>query len=36
MDDVVQALYTGGDRSVITDEIKSRLDAYYKEWGCEK
>lgn len=34
MQDVVDALYTNGDKSVITDEIKLRLDAYYAEWGC--
>ena len=34
MQDVVDALYTNGDKSVITDEIKRRLDAYYAEWGC--
>lgn len=33
MSDVVDALYTNGDRKVITDEIKKELDAYYSEWG---
>ena len=33
MSDVVDALYTNGDRKVITDEIKKELDAYYREWG---
>lgn len=35
MDDVVEALYTNGDKSVITEEIKSQIDAYYKEWGAQ-
>ena len=32
MSEVVDALYTNGDKSVITDEIKTEIDAYYKEW----
>ena len=35
MDDVVQALYTEGDKSVITDEIKAEIDRYYQEWGAK-
>lgn len=35
MDDVMDALYTNGDRKVITDEIKSQLDEYYNQWGCK-
>jgi len=35
MDDVVEALYTNGDKSVITEEIKAQIDAYYKEWGAQ-
>ena len=35
MDDVVDALYTYGDKTVITDEIKKEIDSYYKEWGCQ-
>lgn len=35
MDDVVEALYTNGDKSVITEEIKKEIDAYYAEWGCK-
>ncbi len=35
MDDVVDALYTNGDKTVITDEIKKEIDSYYKEWGCQ-
>lgn len=33
MSDVVEALYTNGDRTVITEEIKKELDSYYKQWG---
>lgn len=35
MDDVMDVLYTNGDRKVITDEIKSQLDEYYNQWGCK-
>ena len=35
MDDVVDALYTNGDKTVITDEIKKEIDSYYIEWGCQ-
>ena len=35
MDDVVQALYTEGEKNVITDEIKAKIDEYYKEWGAQ-
>ena len=35
MDDVVQALYTEGDKTVITDQIKAEIDSYYKEWGAK-
>ena len=35
MDDVVDALYNNGDKTVITDEIKKEIDSYYKEWGCQ-
>ncbi|MCR4733535.1 MAG: orotate phosphoribosyltransferase [Treponema sp.] len=35
MEEVVEALYTNGDKSVITDELKAQIDAYYKEWGCK-
>jgi orotate phosphoribosyltransferase len=35
MSEVVEALYTNGDKSVITDDIKTQLDAYYAEWGCK-
>lgn len=35
MDDVIEALYTNGDKKVITDEIKKEIDAYYKQYGAE-
>ncbi len=35
MDEVMEALYTNGDKKVITPEIKTQLDAYYAEWGCK-
>ena len=36
MDDVIDALYTNGDKKIITPEIKTQLDEYYSQWGCEK
>lgn len=36
MDDVIDALYTNGDKKIITPEIKQQLDLYYQMWGCEK
>lgn len=36
MDDVIDALYTNGDKKIITPEIKKQLDEYFKQWGCEK
>ena len=35
MSDVIEALYTDGDKKVITEDIKKELDAYYAEWGCK-
>lgn len=35
MADVVDALYTNGDKKIITDELKKEIDAYYREWGAE-
>ncbi len=35
MKDVISALYDEGDKSIITDEIKAEIDAYYKEWGAQ-
>lgn len=34
MSEVVDALYTNGDKTIITDEIKAELDKYYEEWGA--
>lgn len=34
MRDVIDALYTDGGRKIITDEIKEKLDAYYREYGA--
>ena len=34
MQDVVDALYTNGDKKIITDELKKEIDAYYREWGA--
>lgn len=36
MSDVIDALYTNGDKKVITDDIKKELDEYYKQWGYQK
>ena len=36
MDDVIEALYTNGDKKVITPEIKAQLDEYYKQYGASK
>ena len=33
MADVVESLYTNGEKKIITDEIKKEIDAYYSEWG---
>lgn len=35
MADVVEYLYTNGDKKIITDEIKKEIDAYYSEWGAK-
>ena len=35
MSDVVDVLYTNGDKSVITDEIKAEIDNYYSQWGAK-
>lgn len=35
MKDVVDALYTEGDKTLITDEIKKRIDSYYEEYGAK-
>lgn len=36
MADVIDVLYTHGDKSIITPAIKAALDAYYAEWGAKK
>ena len=35
MKDVVDALYTNGDKKIITDEIKSEIDKYYEIYGAK-
>ena len=35
MSDVVDALYTHGDKNIITDEIKAELDKYYAQYGAK-
>ena len=35
MAELIDALYTNGDKQVITDEIKARIDAYYAEYGAK-
>lgn len=34
MKDVVDALYTNGDKKIITPEIKTAIDEYYKQYGA--
>ncbi|MCQ2582521.1 MAG: orotate phosphoribosyltransferase [Treponema sp.] len=36
MDDVIEALYTNGDKKVITDDIKAEIDKYYQQYGASK
>lgn len=35
MADVVEALYTRGDKKLITDEIKAEIDKYYEIYGAK-
>ena len=35
MADVVEELYTQGNETLITEEIKQKLDSYYAQWGAE-
>ena len=35
MDEVMDALYTNGDKKVITEELKKQLDEYYAQWGVK-
>ncbi|WP_296322878.1 orotate phosphoribosyltransferase [Treponema sp. UBA3813] len=34
MSEVVDALYTNGDKKLITDEIKAEIDKYYETYGA--
>ena len=36
MTDVMTALYSEGDKKIITDEIKKELDVYYAQWGAQR
>ena len=36
IDDVIETLYTNGDKKIITPEIKAKLDEYYAQWGAQK
>jgi orotate phosphoribosyltransferase len=35
MEEVVDALYTNGDKTIIRDEIKQAIDKYYEEFGAK-
>ena len=35
MADVVEVLYTNGDKKLITDEIKAEIDKYYEIYGAK-
>jgi orotate phosphoribosyltransferase len=35
MQDVIDVLYTNGDKTVITSELKKEIDLYYQEWGAK-
>ena len=35
MAEVIESLYTNGDKSVITDDLKKQLDEYYAQWGAK-
>ncbi len=35
MKDVIDALYTNGDKKIITDEIKQQIDEYYALYGAK-
>ncbi len=35
MADVVEALYTNGDKKLITNEIKAEIDKYYETYGAK-
>lgn len=36
MADVVEELYSKGNKTLITEEIKQELDSYYAQWGAEE
>ncbi len=35
MSEVIEALYTNGDKQIITEEIKNQLNDYYAQWGAK-
>lgn len=35
MNDVIEYLYTNGDKKIITDEIKNEMDSYYSLYGAK-
>lgn len=35
MQDVVDVLYTNGDKKIITPEIKAAIDEYYRQYGAD-
>jgi len=35
MSEVVDALYTNGDKKLITDDIKAKIDKYYETYGAK-
>lgn len=35
MKDVIEYLYTNGDKKIITDEIKKEMDSYYSLYGAK-
>ena len=35
MNDVIEHLYTNGDKKIITDEIKKEMDSYYSLYGAK-
>ena len=35
MNDVIDTLYTNGNKTIITDDLMKQIDAYYKQWGCK-
>lgn len=35
MNDIIEVLYTNGDKSIITEEIKKEIDKYYEQFGSK-